>query len=235
MARKIFESDLWINKPSTWFKMWVYILGNVNFVDNGKFKRGQGYFDFKRERHMICKDISDDSTKKMLQYGRVNGLLSTKRSTRGVVVTVLNYDSYQSLESYTGTREGTNDALEKHQRSTPIHKNGKNGKNDKNTPCNFELIWSKYPKRLGRKNAERHFTATVKTEEDFLAIQKALENYLSSERVMNGFIQNGSTWFNQWQDWINFCEKVCEKCKNRGKYTSSTGYEIVCDCPRGKK
>ncbi len=99
---------------------------------------------------------------------------------------------------------------------------------------NFDNIWSKYPKRVGRKAALKHFYASVKTEKDHDDIHLALENYLKSERVKENFIQNGSTWFNNWRDWIDYTELPCTRCKGKGKYTSPTGYEIVCDCPRGK-
>lgn len=98
----------------------------------------------------------------------------------------------------------------------------------------FEDIWTKYPKRVGKKEALRHFLASVLDENDVNEITTALENYIKSERVSNGFIQNGSTWFNNWRDWTDYKESFCYKCRGKGKYTSSTGYEIICDCPRGK-
>jgi hypothetical protein len=70
----------------------------------------------------------------------------------------------------------------------------------------FEELWSQYPSKTGRKAAERHFQASVKTTEDVEQIKRALANYLKSDRVMRGFVQNGSTWFNNWRDWINFTE-----------------------------
>lgn len=129
LARKIFDSDLWLNKPAAWSKIWIYILGNVNFVDNGTFKRGEGFFDFTREKYFIGDDISDDSTKKFMQYGRGKGLFTTKRSTRGVILSVCNYSDYQEMSFYRSTTESTREAPEKHQRSTPIHNNGNNGNN----------------------------------------------------------------------------------------------------------
>ena len=66
----------------------------------------------------------------------------------------------------------------------------------------FESVWIKYPKMVGKKDAERHFRASVKTEQDFADIQTALENYKKSDTVAKNFIQNGSTWFNNWRDWI---------------------------------
>ena len=103
---------------------------------------------------------------------------------------------------------------------------------DKNrySSFSFSKIWDKYPQRTGRKSAERHFKATVKTEQDFKNIQIALKNYLESKKVAQGFIQNGSTWFNNWQDWVTFTDPICTKCKGKGKYVSGTGYEIKCDC-----
>jgi len=98
----------------------------------------------------------------------------------------------------------------------------------------FDLIWKQYPKRVKRKMAEKHFNSSVKTKEDFDDLQKALANYLSSKRVMNGFVQDGATWFNNWRDWIDYKETACPKCKDKGFFTSSTGYKITCECPAGK-
>lgn len=70
----------------------------------------------------------------------------------------------------------------------------------------FDLIWSKYPNKDGKKSAERSFKGSVKTMRDWLDIQNALSCYLKSERVQKHFIKNGSTWFNNWRDWINYTE-----------------------------
>lgn len=85
--------------------------------------------------------------------------------------------------------------------------------NKQNTSFPFEELWLKYPSKVGRREAERHFEVSVKTQEDFVAIQTALENYLKSERVKKGFVQNGSTWFNNWKDWVNYKEPPQEKDK----------------------
>lgn len=68
----------------------------------------------------------------------------------------------------------------------------------------FETLWLKYPNKDGKKDALRHFNASVKTEQDWADIQQALENYLQSKKVKEGYIKNGSTWFNNWRDWIDF-------------------------------
>lgn len=70
----------------------------------------------------------------------------------------------------------------------------------------FEEIWGGYPKKLGRGHAEKHFKATVKTEEDYRNIKLALSNYiayLSKNKTEEKYIKYGSTWFNCWRDWVN--------------------------------
>lgn len=66
----------------------------------------------------------------------------------------------------------------------------------------FMGLWQQYPNKDGKKAAHRYFESSVKTERDKEDIKKALANYLQSEKVKKGFIKNGSTWFNNWRDWI---------------------------------
>ena len=70
----------------------------------------------------------------------------------------------------------------------------------------FEQIWNKYPKKIGKKKSFRIFLKTVKTEQDFDNINKAIENYSHSKNVKEGYIKNGQTWFNEWEDWTDFKE-----------------------------
>jgi len=67
----------------------------------------------------------------------------------------------------------------------------------------FEEAWSKYPNKQGKSQAYRHYLASVKTHAESQQAIVAMQNYLRCERVAKGFIQNGSTWFNQWRDWIS--------------------------------
>jgi hypothetical protein len=68
----------------------------------------------------------------------------------------------------------------------------------------FEDLWGVYPKdgRVKKKEASRHYLATVKTDEDIDRINRALRSYIN-HLAANEWKkpQNGSTWFNNWQDW----------------------------------
>ncbi len=67
----------------------------------------------------------------------------------------------------------------------------------------FEELWKLYPNKDGKSAAYRHFKASVKTALDLDDVRRAISNYLKSEKVRNGFVKNGSTFFNNWKDWVN--------------------------------
>jgi hypothetical protein len=69
----------------------------------------------------------------------------------------------------------------------------------------FKVVWEKYPKRLGKKQALRHFCASVKSDDDLKLLETALNRYLEYVKfkgIEEQYIQHGSTWFNNWKDWL---------------------------------
>ena len=108
---------------------------------------------------------------------------------------------------------------ERQQKDT--NKNNKKNKNKhrviKENPFidRFDELWNRYPKKDGRKDALKHYNATVRSEDAFNNISKALGNYVEyvkgTEKV---FIKNGSTWFNNWSDWVNWEDKSASSYDN---------------------
>jgi len=96
-------------------------------------------------------------------------------------------------------------ATTKTEKKLPVAKPAKKEEEDKMEKA-FMSVWNIYPKKVGKKESYRHFRATVKSKEDYHAIQKALDNYMASDRVARGFIMDGSTWFNNWKDFVEFAE-----------------------------
>lgn len=134
VARKLFESEIWLDKPSTWKVLWIYILGRVNHQKDQTCDEGEGFFRWSREIYLVGNDLAPDIIKKAVHFFKIKDMISTRRSTRGVYIKVLNYNRYQTLDNYTSTKKSTTpstrEALEKHQTSTTIDKNDKNVKND---------------------------------------------------------------------------------------------------------
>ena len=70
----------------------------------------------------------------------------------------------------------------------------------------FELLWSDYPRKRGKKEALKHFRASVKNADDLDAIRKALDAYIreiDEQQIKERYIQYGATWFNNWRDWYD--------------------------------
>lgn len=73
------------------------------------------------------------------------------------------------------------------------------------TKDDFEAIWNDYPVKSGRKDALRHWNASIKTRGDLDSIHVALTNY-KRHLQLNDWkkAQNGSTWFNGWKDFAEW-------------------------------
>ena len=131
IARQLFDSKIWVDKPSSWKIIWIYIFGNVCHKKQGGYERGEGFFMFTKEIKDIGVDITIDMVKKCLSFLRKSEMISTSRSTRGVRIKVLKFDKYQDQKNYTGTSRSTKKALRKHEESTPIYNKEKKEKNRK--------------------------------------------------------------------------------------------------------
>jgi len=133
LARRVQKSDIW-NKPADWLKIWVYILQEVNHSDDKPFPRGSNFFNFRDEaRHCGVKYWTWVNC---IQWLKSTRQITTRKTTRGVVVSIVNYEQYQNLENYKNkTENNTSDKSETSQQqvgTNTINKNEKNGKNVKN-------------------------------------------------------------------------------------------------------
>ena len=64
----------------------------------------------------------------------------------------------------------------------------------------FEVAWKAYKRKLGRKEACRHYKTSVKSVVDHNCLMEAMDNYYDYVDAMGYDYQHGSTWFNNWQD-----------------------------------
>lgn len=71
----------------------------------------------------------------------------------------------------------------------------------------FPARWQAYPRREGRKEALRHFRASVRSESDLQRFDLALENFkrkLRVDRTEPRFIPQAKTFFFNWEDYIDW-------------------------------
>lgn len=96
---------------------------------------------------------------------------------------------------------------EAYDRHMPTEIENEDVSNTTSTAFDFELLWQIYPNKLGKKKAEVHFKASVKNQKDYDDILKAVNNYLLICKTMEPrFIKHGSTFFNNWKDYVDYKE-----------------------------
>lgn len=163
IARKIFHSNIWL-KPPTYLKVWVWIIGRASYMDHEKggykYKRGefvttydkiikatayhknrQHIFPTIKQIRIILKWLESEGMilVKPLKSGPCLTGADTTAQTRayvGLKIIVINYHSYQDLESYKGRHKGRD-------LSQQGQYNNKGIKKDKN-PSDFFSLKNKY-------------------------------------------------------------------------------------------
>lgn len=106
MARRIFESDMMDAPPLLW-KLWLWLLGQANWKDRGKLKRGQLMTTISAMREAMSWRVgyrverpSRDQIRSAYEALTKATMITTAKTTRGLVVTILNYSRYQAPENY---------------------------------------------------------------------------------------------------------------------------------------
>lgn len=110
---RIFDDSESSHLPPCTREVWFYLLRNVNHAPKGQYKRAQGFFKFSDIQEALHwwvgnsrRTYSKPQITKALRRLREETMLATAKATRGVLVTVLNYDLYQDPKSYEGNGEG---------------------------------------------------------------------------------------------------------------------------------
>lgn len=95
--RKLLESDIFYGKPSEWLKIWIYILLEVNHQNTNQLERGVGFFSWRRERNYL-KRITEHQWHNCIRWLKKQGMIETQKTTRGIIIKVLNYKEYQGSQ-----------------------------------------------------------------------------------------------------------------------------------------
>lgn len=108
LSRKIFNSRV-LQGPPLHFKLWVWMLLKANWTDNKRtgLKRGQFFASIDDMREAMSWKVGyrkHKPTKGEIRWAYEtftnNTMISRMNSTRGQIITILNYDKYQSPENY---------------------------------------------------------------------------------------------------------------------------------------
>jgi len=115
LARKMLDSDLMDQSPLV-AKLWLWLLLKANWKDRDKLKRGQLVTTITEmqeamSHHSGWRKITPTMDQIRSAYGtlRLTARIATQRTTRGMIVTILNYEYFQDISSYasrTVSRDG---------------------------------------------------------------------------------------------------------------------------------
>lgn len=136
ISRSIYDSDIW-HKPSDWLKIWIYILWNVNYWDTNQFKRWSNFFKYE----IIALECwcSINTVNKCIKFLKEAGQVQNIKSSRGAILSVINYDKYQDLSNYGRTEAGQRQNKSRTSTNT-IKEEGKERKEKKNIYGDFKKV-----------------------------------------------------------------------------------------------
>ncbi|WP_428567048.1 MAG: hypothetical protein ACP59X_07250 [Solidesulfovibrio sp. DCME] len=122
LARRTLESALMAMNPLA-FKLFFWMILKANFKDRDKLKRGQLLTTIEEMREAGSYLIgyrkqkpSRDQIRSCYEALAKATMIATARTTRGMVITVLNYDKYQDFSAYEVHSEPHGEMLTKPQR-----------------------------------------------------------------------------------------------------------------------
>lgn len=103
-ARQTIESDIFFWKPAEWFKIWFFIVNKANHKNNKLFPRGSNYFCWTDDKTQL-KGITQDQYFNCIKWLKWAEQIATQKTTRGNIITVLNYAKFQDLKNYKNKAE----------------------------------------------------------------------------------------------------------------------------------
>ncbi len=163
-------------------------------------------WNFMETLGLISSNNDETFNERLLQYSKSYEVKKEKNRIRIERFRENSEQKAKRAEDVTHYAENSNTSKVKR-----IKKNEEEKESTYSSESYFNTVWKLYPNRQGKKESFRHYISTVKSENDFKNITIALQNYLTSARVKNGYIKNGSTWFNEWQEWIEPTEHMIGK------------------------
>lgn len=114
-ARQTLDSDI-MEWPGHYLKLWVWMLGKAFWKDGEKLKKGQfvttiaemqkvgGYKIGYRTR-----DLTKDEVRSAYEAFTKATMITTTKTTRGMIITICNYDKYQNPKNYEAHNEPHNE------------------------------------------------------------------------------------------------------------------------------
>lgn len=107
--RKIFDSEMLMDAPPLYWKMWDWMVGKANFRESEGVKRGQLFTSVEEMREAMSWKVgfrrerpTPGQIRSAYSAFKAEGMVEIQKTTRGLIITILKYDLYQNFENYEG-------------------------------------------------------------------------------------------------------------------------------------
>jgi len=136
LNRGLFDNELWISEPFSRGQAWVDLLLLANHKDSYYYKRGNKIVVKRGQLGRSCVELSDrwkwsrTKVNKFLKDLEKEHQIEVIKSSVTQLVTILNYDKFQSKEQQTEQQKSSESASKVQQKDT--YKNDNNDNNVKN-------------------------------------------------------------------------------------------------------
>jgi hypothetical protein len=136
LARKIDDSDI-MNQPPLYSKLWLWMLYQANWKDRDKLMRGQFVATIAGMQEACSHRVG--YRKSTPSIGAIRSayeaftkatMITTAKTTRGMIITICNYDFYQNPANYEQHNEQHNEATTKPTVTTQDTEEGKEEKKE---------------------------------------------------------------------------------------------------------
>jgi len=97
-ARQTTESDIFIDKPDKWFKIWFYLVNRVCYENTKRYKRGEIFLKY--EYISETTKATFNQIDSFIRWAKQCKMLTTRKTTHGMIVKITNYSKFQTLDNY---------------------------------------------------------------------------------------------------------------------------------------
>lgn len=194
------------------FAIWHWLLHAAHYDESKIIWKGEqrvlpaGSVIFGIKELAVKWDCSQTTIRRWINYLESSERISCERCQRGTLVTIRNWDKYQSYDD--GTVQ-----LEANKRSTKcqpsVNQVGliqelRKKKKEEYSP-GFLEIYAGYPRKQGKKEGAAAYVDSVKSVDDRERLLLALKHYVAYCRTLENkkYIKMFSTWMNNWEEWTD--------------------------------
>jgi hypothetical protein len=207
LARKMLDSDLMDQSPLV-VKLWVWLLLKANWKDRDQLARGQLVTTIAEMQQAMSfysgwKKTVPTKDEIRSAYGALSKAtrLTVRRTTRGMVITILNYDAYQNALAYASHTAPVKE-IARQPSATP---HDTESLNQEDYSSSFSTFWNAYPRKVGKAQALKSWQkikADSSLQKQILSALEWQSQQTDWQKDGGKFIPHPATWLNgrRWED-----------------------------------